>query len=61
MDCHAWRSHARNDGNTSHTETFCHTECSEVSLNLKTQIEIFRAHALNMTKKFSSLRAVWIL
>ncbi len=32
---------------------FCHTERSEVTQNLKTQIEIFRTHALNMTKKHS--------
>ncbi|MGX3044071.1 hypothetical protein [Helicobacter sp. T3_23-1056] len=42
------------------TKKHCHTEVSqetEVSQNFKKQTEIFRAHALNMTKKFSSLRA----
>ncbi|MGX3043991.1 hypothetical protein [Helicobacter sp. T3_23-1056] len=39
-----------------HKRILLYSSASEVSLNFKTKTEIFRANALNMTKKFSSLR-----
>ncbi|MGX3046143.1 hypothetical protein [Helicobacter sp. T3_23-1056] len=50
-----------NDGNFSYAKNPCHTERSEVSFTLKTQTEIFRAYALNMTKKIPSLQTMILL